>query len=231
VQNTLGVTAVFPLPPALVAAQMVAVLDDIGADALKSGMLANEGIIEAIAGVLCVRPRLPYVLDPVLLAKGGTALLAPDAVHVLREKLFPLAIVITPNLPEAEFLLGCRIDGIDAMVRAARQLQALSGAAILLKGGHMAGDVLTDVLVEGDEVSCFDATRLAVPHTHGTGCTLASSVASGLAQGLMLKPAVMRARAYVRAAIESAPGLGAGAGPLNHLVDFRDGKKCGIDTG
>jgi hydroxymethylpyrimidine/phosphomethylpyrimidine kinase len=156
------------------------------------------------------------VVDPVMVAKGGASLLRPDAVDALKTKLLPKAALVTPNIPEAEALLGEKIDGTKAMEGAARALLDLGPAAALLKGGHMAGDTLVDVLVSSHGVRKFQCRRLDTPHTHGTGCTLASAIATGLAQGMALEPAVARAWAYVQKAIATAPGLGAGHGPLNH---------------
>lgn len=215
-QNTLGVFGVMPMPTQFVAHQMQVVLDDIGADAIKTGMLHDSGVIDAVAAVIDKSARMiPLVVDPVMIAKGGAALLDGAALDSLR-RLLPRAAVVTPNLPEAEALLGRRIIGIDDMIAAARELLATGAASILLKGGHGEGDLVTDILVSGDVVERFDSPRIETRHTHGTGCSLASAIATGLAQGMALKPAVERAHAYVLEAIRTAPGLGAGHGPLNH---------------
>lgn len=217
-QNTHGVFGVHPVPPDFVAQQMELVLSDIGADCLKTGMLASVPIIEAVAGAIerCA-PAVPLVVDPVMVAKGGAALLQDDAATALIERLVCRATVITPNIPEAETLLGRAIPDLAAMERAARDLLALGCGAVLLKGGHMEGDELVDLLAEPGKLTAFAGTRIATTSTHGTGCTLASAIACGLAQGLDLHDAVARGRAYVRKAIETAPGLGGGHGPLNHL--------------
>ncbi|MGY6770019.1 bifunctional hydroxymethylpyrimidine kinase/phosphomethylpyrimidine kinase [Komagataeibacter xylinus] len=216
-QNTLGVQAVMPVSPAFIVAQMRCVMDDLGVDAFKSGMLDRPEVIEAIADVLLTTTDIPYVLDPVMVAKGGAALLQERALATLKARLLPLATVLTPNIPEAEALLGHGIAGRADMVPAARALLALGPGAVLLKGGHMEGDELLDVLVQADgTVQEFVSRRIHTRHTHGTGCTLASAIATGLGQGMNLPDAVTRARAYVLRAIAAAPGYGAGAGPLNH---------------
>ena len=216
-QNTLGVHGVETVSPGFIEAQMVAVLDDIGADCVKTGMLAEAPVIETVVATLEAHGAdLPLVVDPVMVAKGGASLLRPDAVDALKTKLLPRAALATPNIPEAEALLGEKIDGTEAMEDAARALLNLGPAAVLLKGGHMAGDTLLDVLVGPRGVRKFQCRRLDTRHTHGTGCTLASAIAAGLAQGLALEPAVARAWAYVQKAIATAPGFGGGHGPLNH---------------
>jgi hydroxymethylpyrimidine/phosphomethylpyrimidine kinase len=218
VQNTQGVSGVHPVPADIVAAQVSAVLSDIGADVIKIGMLNDQATIEAVASALeSDAAGIPIVLDPVMIAKGGHALLVEAAVDTLKQRLVPLAAVLTPNIPEAEALTGESIDDVETMERAARRLSEQGADAVMLKGGHMPGDKITDVLFDGDGNSeFFSESRIDTPHTHGTGCTLASGVATGLAQQLPLRDAVIRARAYVRKAIETAPGFGAGHGPLNH---------------
>jgi len=219
VQNTLGVHDVMPVPPAFVSAQMRCVIDDLGVDAFKSGMLDSPDVIEAIAGVLMTSADVPYVLDPVMVAKGGATLLKDSALSTLKARLLPLASILTPNLPEAETLLGREIGNRADMVAAAHDLLAMGPRAVLLKGGHMQGDELVDVLLErGGKAEEFVTRRIHTRHTHGTGCTLASAIATGLGQGMALRDAVVRARAYVRKAIASAPCYGAGAGPLDHAA-------------
>jgi hydroxymethylpyrimidine/phosphomethylpyrimidine kinase len=215
-QNTLGVFEVMAVPPAFVARQMHVVLDDLGADAIKTGMLHDAGVIDAVAAVLDGATRtLPLVVDPVMIAKGGAALLDQTALDSLR-RLLPHAAVLTPNIPEAEALLGRRIIGVDDMIAAARELLATGSTSVLLKGGHGEGAVVTDILASPEGIERFVSPRIESRHTHGTGCALASAIAAGLAQGLNLIPAVVRARAYVLEAIRAAPGFGAGHGPLNH---------------
>lgn len=216
-QNTLGVFGVFDIPAAFIRQQLELVLDDIGTDAVKTGMLSKPESIDVIAAVLRDRAAgVPLVVDPVMVAKGGHRLLDQQAHGALRDRLIPLATVITPNLPEAEALLGGAIGDVAAMVEAGRALLALGPRAVLVKGGHLDGDSLTDVLVTAEGVETFCGPRLPGSSTHGTGCTLASAIATGLAQGLDLNAAVGRARAYVREAIRTAPGFGRGHGPLNH---------------
>jgi hydroxymethylpyrimidine/phosphomethylpyrimidine kinase len=222
-QNTSGVYGIHEVPAAFVAQQMHVVLDDIGADAIKTGMLLNAPIIESVAGVLGDYPEIPLVVDPVMIAKGGAALLKADAVEALKEKLIPRAQVITPNLPEAELLLGgIKINSLQEMIAAAEALLALGAEAVLLKGGHLQSDPVnvTDILATRAAIrpliKSYVSPRIPSRHTHGTGCALASAIATGLAQGMALEEAVARAHVYVHKAILAAPGLGKGHGPLNH---------------
>jgi len=223
-QNTLGVHAVHLVPSELVDRQISVVLDDIGADVVKTGMLGNAATIEVICDTLMRHAEgVPMVVDPVMVATTGARLLAPDALAALKRRLLPLAGMITPNLPEAELLAEMAISDVAGMHRAARAMLALGVPAVLLKGGHLPGEQVVDLLATADGVEEFVASRIASRHTHGTGCTLASAVAACLAQGVGLRDAVIRARAYVRAAIAAAPGLGAGHGPLNHAVGVGSG--------
>ena len=216
-QNTLGVHDVVGVAPAFIRRQMRVVLDDIGADCLKTGMLHDADVISAVCDEIAgSAPGVPLVADPVMVAKGGAPLLDPGAVGAVRGRLLPLAALATPNIPEAEALLGGRIASLDDMKEAARALRALGPAAVLVKGGHLAGDRVSDVLLDDDGVRVFEIERIESRHTHGTGCTLASAIAAGLAAGLPLARAVGRAQAYVAEAIRRAPGLGGGHGPLDH---------------
>jgi len=216
-QNTEGVFGVVDVPAAFVAQQMALVLDDIGADAVKTGMVNKGDVIAEIAAMLAAKaPDVPLVVDPVMVAKGGHKLLDDKALGALRSQLLPRAALVTPNIPEAELLTGFSIEDPQAMLQAGRDLLALGPRAVLVKGGHLAGDELVDVLVTPTEVHSFPGRRIHTPHTHGTGCTLASAIAEGLGRGLPLATAIERARAYVRQAIATAPGLGKGHGPLNH---------------
>jgi hydroxymethylpyrimidine/phosphomethylpyrimidine kinase len=220
-QNTLGVFGVLPVDPAFIRRQMEVVLEDIGADCIKIGMLHDAAVIGCVADVLEALPKpIPLVLDPVMVAKGGASLLDPDAVESLKRRLLPHAAVLTPNLPEAEALTGIAIQSVQDMMRAARMLLALGPGSVLVKGGHLDGPVVSDVLVDANTVEIFENPRIESRHTHGTGCTLASAIAAGLARGLMPKAAVTRARTYLRAAILSAPGYGRGHGPLDHAHVF-----------
>ena len=215
-QNTQGVFGIHDVPDEFIRQQITLVLDDIGADAIKTGMLHKASVIETIANLL---PRtIPFILDPVMFAKGGAALLQPDALETLKKRLIPLATIITPNIPEAEYLSGMQIRSTKDMQTAAEKILALGCKAVLLKGGHLEGELLTDILVSDTGTQVFNSSRLHTKHTHGTGCTLASAIATGLAQGMTLADAVIRARNYVRKAIENAPGLGKGHGPLGHNV-------------
>ncbi|MGK2284650.1 bifunctional hydroxymethylpyrimidine kinase/phosphomethylpyrimidine kinase [Pedomonas sp. V897] len=217
-QNTEGVFGIHAVPPEFVRQQMTLVLDDIGADAIKTGMLLNAGIIEAVAEELKARAQgLPLVIDPVMVAKGGAGLLADDAVEALRTRLLPLAALVTPNVPEAELLSGRTIATKEDMMAAGRAILDLGPKAVLVKGGHLKGEIVEDVLMTADKVIVITGPRFDTAHTHGTGCTLASAIATGLAQGLELHGACERARRYVEEAIRTAPGLGRGHGPLNHL--------------
>jgi hydroxymethylpyrimidine/phosphomethylpyrimidine kinase len=216
VQNTLGATGVYPIPPEVVAAQAAAVLDDIGADALKTGMLGDVAMVEAVARVLDRARGIPAVVDPVITAKGGASLLASGAVVALRSLLVPRATLLTPNAPEAEALTGLTVGSTDDLRRAGEALLQLGAAAVLMKGGHVPGERVADVLMTPHGETVFEGERLATRHTHGTGCTLASACATGLAQGLPLVEAVARAWDYVHQAMLRAPGFGAGHGPLDH---------------
>lgn len=221
-QNTQGVFGVLDVPVDFIRQQMELVLDDIGADAIKTGMLSKPEAIDVIAATLSQRAAgVPLVVDPVMVAKGGHKLLDDSAHAALKTRLIPMAAVITPNIPEAEALLGGSIRSVEEMAQAGRTLLALGPKAVLVKGGHMDGDVLVDVLVDDQGVRCFDSPRQNTANTHGTGCSMASAIATGLAQGLDLTAAVMRARDYIRIAIASAPGYGKGHGPLNHAHTVR----------
>lgn len=216
-QNTRGVFGIHAVPEAFVREQIRVVMDDLGADCIKIGMLATAAIIDTVAGALeDFAPGVPLVLDPVMVAKGGHRLLEEDAVAALKARLLPRATVVTPNLPEAAVLTSRDLVTEADMEDAVDALRALAAEAVLLKGGHLEGDDLLDLLIGPDGVTRYRGRRLDTAHTHGTGCTLASAIATGIAQGLDLPTAVGRARDYVRVAIETAPGLGHGHGPLNH---------------
>ncbi len=265
-QNTQGVFAIHDVPPAFVAEQIRRVMEDIGADVVKIGMLHRADIVEAVADSLgACAPGIPLVVDPVMVAKGGASLLADEAMAALRDRLVPRAALLTPNLPEARALTTKNIEAraltteqpearaltteqpearaltgkqseagttTDEETRAcgptddvaggdgvelARSVLALGPQAVLLKGGHAGGEIVSDILLQpGQAPRIYEARRIDTPHTHGTGCTLASAIACGLAQGMAMEAAVRRGHAYVLAAIRSAPGLGGGQGPLNH---------------
>jgi hydroxymethylpyrimidine/phosphomethylpyrimidine kinase len=222
-QNTRRVSAVLPVPPDFLRAQIDTVMADIGADAIKTGMLPDIASIEAVADfIAALTVTLPFVMDPVMVATSGDRLQSEEALHALKTRLIPMATVITPNIPEAELLLGTRIADEADQRRAAEALLALGAGAVLVKGGHLAGERVTDILATRGATSArlvaMTGERIASTSTHGTGCTLASAIAVGLAQGMPLADAVRRARAYVAAAIRAAPGLGGGHGPLGHGV-------------
>jgi hydroxymethylpyrimidine/phosphomethylpyrimidine kinase len=220
VQNTKGVSAVHPVPPAIVNAQIVACLSDIGADAIKIGMLGSAPVVKAVAEALAKHAkRIPIVLDPVMSAKGGKPLLAASAVAAFQKHLLPLATLVTPNLPETKALTGVKGTKTKDVERAARLLMQMGAKAALIKGGHATGATIDDVLVWERGVEVFAFPRVKTKHTHGTGCTLSTAIACGLARGDSLPLAVGRAREFVQKAIETAPGLGRGHGPLNHFVD------------
>ena len=220
-QNTLGVHKIQEISVDFVESQMNVVLGDIGADAIKCGMLHRFELIQSVIGVISGLPKQPIlVVDPVMYAKGGAPLLQSNAVSALKSALIPIADLITPNIPEAETLLGHSIENIEAMQASAIELLNLGPGAVLLKGGHMDGSEVTDILAYQGGVRTYSSPRLNSKDTHGTGCTLASAVATGLAQGMALESAVERARRYVIGAIENAPGFGSGHGPLNHSHNF-----------
>lgn len=223
-QNTEGVHGVVAVEPAFIAQQIEVVLADIGADAVKTGMLHSAEVIETVVATLRKHaPATPLVVDPVMVAKGGHRLLLSAAEAALREVLLPMAALLTPNLPEAEVLAGFAVRTEADMRRAAEHLARLGPKAILMKGGHLDGDRVIDLLFHEGRFDRFEDARIKSSSTHGTGCTLASAIAAGLAQKMSLGDAVMRARTYVRRAIETAPGFGRGHGPLNHAVTVRSG--------
>jgi hydroxymethylpyrimidine/phosphomethylpyrimidine kinase len=215
VQNTLGVTGVHPIPVEIVEAQARAVLDDIGADAVKTGMLGDVAMVEAVARILDTTPA-PAVIDPVRVATGGAALLDAGAVGAVLALMVPRAALLTPNAPEAAALTGLVVETTDDLRRAGEALLRQGARAVLMKGGHVAGETVIDLLITPGGETSFEGERIDTRHTHGTGCTLASACAVGLAQGLALEAAVARAWAYVGEAMRQAPGFGAGHGPLDH---------------
>ncbi|MCS7276826.1 MAG: bifunctional hydroxymethylpyrimidine kinase/phosphomethylpyrimidine kinase [Dehalococcoidia bacterium] len=216
-QNTVGVTAVFELPPDMVAAQIDAIVEDMGADAVKTGMLASSPIIEAVADRLRHHRLSNVVVDPVMVAKSGHPLLLPEAVDALRRLLLPLATVVTPNLPEAETLVGRALKGEEEMEAAARQIADMGARAVVIKGGHLPGDEAVDLLYWQGRFYRFASPRLATVSTHGTGCTFASAIAAHLAKGLEVPEAVSRAKDYLTQALRHAYPLGHGHGPVHHF--------------
>ena len=219
-QNTRSVSAWEPVPVSLVRAQIESVVTDLPPSACKSGMLGSAAITDSVADAIRSHSLRNYVLDPVMVATSGDLLLEQDAIEIIRESLIPLATLITPNLHEAALLTGEQIDDEESMVRAAEILvNELGARAALVKGGHLtAGDRVVDVLFDGD-VRTFRSRRLETTNTHGTGCTLSAAITAQLANGESLHAAVRRSIDYVHNAIATAPGLGSGHGPLNHLAE------------
>lgn len=216
-QNTRGVAGIFEVETGFIAQQIAVVLEDIGAQAIKTGMLHSAPVIETVCDSLAALARdTPLVADPVMVAQSGDSLLQDEAVAALRGRLLPMATVLTPNVPEAERLLGAKITGPDDLAEAAERLRAMGPQAVLLKGGHLQGGMVRDVLAAAEGVDIFESPRVETKNNHGTGCALASAVATGLAQGLGLKPAVERARRFVWQALAASEPLGSGSGPLNH---------------
>lgn len=219
-QNTLGVTGVLAVEPSFVAAQIDAVFEDIRPVAVKVGMVSSAAIIEAVADALKRHGAVNIVVDPVMVATSGARLIDEDAVRALEECLLPLADVITPNMPEAEVLCGFTVSDEESMERAARQLAARGKGAVLVKGGHRT-DRADDVLVTAEGVTTWlRAPRVNTENAHGTGCTLSSAIACGLAQGYSMEEAVRCAKDYVRGALASGLDLGKGSGPLNHMWEY-----------
>lgn len=224
VQNTLGVQDVHPLPLDLIEAQAWAVLDDIGADAIKTGMLGAVEVVERVAAILD-SADVPAVVDPVMIAKGGHPLLPGAAVGAVRRLMVPRAALLTPNAPEAEALTGVPVADLDGQRRAGEALLALGAKAVLMKGGHVPGETVVDLLLTPSGETVLEGERVETRQTHGTGCTLASACAAGLARGLPLEVAVAEAWAYVAEAIRRAPGLGQGHGPLDHGWPLREARR------
>jgi hydroxymethylpyrimidine/phosphomethylpyrimidine kinase len=211
------VRAIHEVPPDVVAAQIDAVLEDIGADAVKTGMLSSAAIIEAVADRLRSHTFGALVVDPVMVAKSGDALLRPEAVRALIELLLPLAAVVTPNAPEASVLSGVEVRDEESAREAARRIHALGPAIVIVKGGHLAGNRSDDLFFDGRSFEVLSGRRIETPHTHGTGCTFSAAIAACLACGMEPLAAAREARAFLQGAIEHAEPLGAGRGPVNHF--------------
>ena len=217
-QDTLGVHAVHPIPADVITAQLQAVTNDLPPDAVKSGMLATKPLVELVAETIAAHGWERYVLDPVMASTSGDRLLDADAIDAVRSRLIPLAAIVTPNLDEAEFLTGLEVRDPEAMVQAGRVLLSLGARAALVKGGHLASDILVDVLVTHDRVERYTRSRIVTRATHGTGCTLSAAITAALARGMTIEAAVPAALDYLQAAIRAAPGLGQGNGPVWHGV-------------
>ncbi|MBL4601795.1 MAG: bifunctional hydroxymethylpyrimidine kinase/phosphomethylpyrimidine kinase [Emcibacteraceae bacterium] len=221
VQDTNMVSEVFPIPAHIVKAQILSVLGDIGADAIKTGMLMSPDIILSVSDALkSYGKNIPLIVDPVMMSTSGHMLLKPHSVNAMISEILPKTTVLTPNLAEAAKLTGTELlKNIDDMRRAADILLKMGPNAVLIKGGHLKGDILTDILVTQNSEKIFSSLRVPGKNNHGTGCTLASAIATGIAQNLTLEEAVARAHSYVHKALEQAPEFGSGCGPINHLVN------------
>lgn len=215
-QNTTGVNGIYKVTPDFVKMQFDSVFSDIFPDSVKTGMLSDAHIIKAVSDSLKKYHAKNIVVDPVMVSTSGSALLREDAVRTMTEELFPSARLITPNIPEAEVLCGVKITSAEDMIKAAEQLYALTGAAVLVKGGHSISDA-TDILCENGKISYFSAERIDNPNTHGTGCTLSSAIACGLAEELSLNKSILRAKEYISGALAAGLDLGHGSGPLDHM--------------
>ncbi|MEQ8299674.1 MAG: bifunctional hydroxymethylpyrimidine kinase/phosphomethylpyrimidine kinase [Hyphomonas sp.] len=217
VQDTMGVHGVWPVPVDAVLSQIGVTLADIGADVIKTGMLGSASLVEAIAECIDQTAQMvPRVIDPVMVATSGDRLVDGKAVEAIRSELVPRARLVTPNAPEAEVLTGKAVETVDGQRRAAERLLELGAHGALVKGGHISGNRITDVLQTTTGEWIFESPRLVTMSTHGTGCTLASAIAAHLAQGASVPDAVEMARDYLFGAIRSAKGLGKGHGPVNH---------------
>ena len=219
-QNTVGITGVQDLPPALVAEQIDAVARDIGVDAAKTGMLSSEGIIEAVADRVTVNGIEFLVVDPVMAAKSGHPLLEETARDALVRQILPIAFLVTPNIPETEILAGMKVVGWEDIQEAARRIHGFGARHVLIKGGHLQSDLAMDYLFDGTAFEEFSAPRIPTKNTHGTGCTYSAAIAAYLGSGLFVSEAVRRAKVYLTQAIRHGFGLGQGHGPLNHFWNF-----------
>jgi hydroxymethylpyrimidine/phosphomethylpyrimidine kinase len=222
-QNTEGVRAAFDLPIDIIEAQIDAIMQDIGANAAKTGMLSRPEIIEVVAGRI-KKWNLRVVVDPVMVAKGGAPLLHPDAITTLRTVLLPLAEVVTPNLPEAEVLVDRPLQSLDDMRAAARMIHEMGPRYVVVKGGHSEADPI-DVFFDGDKFVELRAERLKTRHTHGTGCTFSAAITAFIARGWSVEEAVSRAKKYITGAIRNAPGIGHGHGPVDHFWLWEQAQK------
>jgi hydroxymethylpyrimidine/phosphomethylpyrimidine kinase len=224
-QNTRGVFAVAEVPEEVIALQIDVVLEDIGADAVKTGMLSSASIVETVAGRLEAWGVPNLVVDPVMVAKGGHPLLQPNAVAAVKQHLLPLALVVTPNIPEAEILSGITIDSAEASREAARVIAADGPRYVIVKGGHLAGDA-TDLVYDGQAFTEFHAERIDTPNTHGTGCSFSAAIAAFLARGLPPLEAIESAKIWLTGAIRESYAIGAGHSPVNH---FYAAELAGVD--
>ncbi|MBI4200312.1 MAG: bifunctional hydroxymethylpyrimidine kinase/phosphomethylpyrimidine kinase [Chloroflexi bacterium] len=219
-QNTLGVTAIHEVPTHLLTAQIEAIVTDIGADAVKTGMLSSSAIIETVVEAVRRWHLAPLVVDPVVVAKGGDRLLREDAVEALRTRLLPLATVVTPNAWEAEVLTGVQVHTVKDARRAAKAIASMGPRSVVVKGGHLEGEAI-DTFYDGSHFREYRAERVPTKNTHGTGCTFASAIAAGLAKGLPLGEAIGLAKEYVTRALRASLDIGSGHGPLDHFSMLR----------
>ncbi|WP_078549034.1 bifunctional hydroxymethylpyrimidine kinase/phosphomethylpyrimidine kinase [Litchfieldia alkalitelluris] len=224
-QNTLGVQGVYPLPIEAVVQQIKSIAEDLHPNAIKTGMLFSSELIEAVSAQIKEFNLQNLVVDPVMVAKGGAPLLQEEAVGALKTHLIPLAHVITPNIPEAEVIVGFPIESLDDRKRAAEVIYQLGAKNVVIKGGHGQGHEVTDLLYDGNQFELFTAARTETKHTHGTGCTFAAAITAELAKGNSVKDAVVVAKAFIQAAIEDTLGIGAGHGPTNHWAYRNRGEK------
>ena len=223
-QNTVGVQGIREIDPGFVRKQIKSVLDDIGADAVKTGMLASPEIVSSVADTLMEYNTKNIVVDPVMIAKSGDALLSKDACRNVIEKLIPLAAVVTPNIHEAEAMLGMKIHSTDDMKRAGMMIRDMGCAWVVVKGGHMEGDArATDIIYNGDEFFMLSGERYNTKNSHGTGCTFSSAIAAGLAKGYPVLRAIQQAKAFISMAIKESFSIGAGHGPTNHFTGMKTG--------
>jgi len=218
-QNTVGVTAVLALSPKLVAAQIDAIIDDIGAHAVKTGMLANAAIIELVARKITEHRLKNIVVDPVMVATSGDLLIRKNAVAVLRSKLIPLATVVTPNIPEAEVLTGMKLRSAEEMKEAARRIVKMGARSVIVKGGHLKGPAM-DLFFDGKSFTTLDAPRIRTNNTHGTGCTLSAAIAANLANGQRVANAVANAKSYITDALRHSYRIGSGHSPVHHFYKY-----------
>lgn len=216
-QNTEEVTEVFEIPPSVIAGQIDAVFDDFDVAAVKTGMLSSSSIVETVAKMLKPQQVTNLVVDPVMIAKSGHSLLKPDAIEAVKKQLFPLALVVTPNVHEAQQLSGIRITSLAEARRAAKVIHDFGCKHVLIKGGHLLDERATDLLYDGRFFNVFKGEFIETPHTHGTGCTFASAIAAHLARGRSMVDAVQSAKAYVTEAIRHSLAIGHGSGPTNHF--------------
>ncbi len=219
-QNTKGVKSIIPIPVKNLKAQITMVLDDIGANAVKIGMLHNTNVINCVYKILKKYKLKNVVLDPVMIAKGGTKLVNNNAIKDLRKLLLPLCSIVTPNIPEAEVLTGYSISNKEQMIKAAEKIISMGAKNVLLKGGHLKNKMIFDILVSKRGTKIFPKRKIKTRHTHGTGCTLSSALATCLSQKKNMHESCKISLKYVDMAINTAPGYGKGFGPLNHLVSF-----------